>query len=493
MAPGGALVFDGQTQRNGTKKPKRLGMGLIAFGSVFFGLAVLFLVQAQYNPDPLAKRSITSAAWWISTIEENAFRRLAVVSGDFNDIYVSPDAKLVVAVGNGGLVLRSDDGGLSWTKSVISNQAPPQNATNPRMERLRSKQSQAEARSKNLNAEIEKLNTLEGEQFKRYQELLKSAKSALKSKKGGDGKSRQLMRDAERELERSVRTAAKSRDLEDQQVRLWGQMNDRAKEIAALLASDTDIAAALAKPAAAANLRGIDFTGGIGWAVGDAGVVLKSTDGGRNWSRTGPLSADDFVAVAFTSDGTNGGIMRANDVAYRFGRDRVWRQGDEPLSYTGLRLRFRNFTVYGYGHENQVWLLSKDGLPSLVHAFSTLDLIDGKREPPQASAGQTESKSGLIALEVGQAGQKIWAVGENGKGRRTDVQENFDLSSTPPVWTDFDTGLTADLAAVRFGEDGLTGWVVGKMAHWVSQLMAVRPGERRRCRHSAKGRILAGA
>lgn len=55
-------------------------------------------------------------------IERNAFLRLPVVHGALLDVLALPDGKRVWAVGARGLVIHSDDGGLSWTqkKNVVS-------------------------------------------------------------------------------------------------------------------------------------------------------------------------------------------------------------------------------------------------------------------------------------------------------------------------------------------------------------------------------------
>ena len=56
----------------------------------------------------------TSSDWWRHPIERNAFTRLAAVSGGLNHVFALPDGKNVWAVGNGGLIVHSADGGKTW-------------------------------------------------------------------------------------------------------------------------------------------------------------------------------------------------------------------------------------------------------------------------------------------------------------------------------------------------------------------------------------------
>ena len=56
----------------------------------------------------------TSSDWWRHPIERNAFTRLAAVSHTLNHVFALPDGKNVWAVGSGGLIVHSADGGKTW-------------------------------------------------------------------------------------------------------------------------------------------------------------------------------------------------------------------------------------------------------------------------------------------------------------------------------------------------------------------------------------------
>ncbi|MDF3012002.1 MAG: hypothetical protein K0Q78_206 [Cellvibrio sp.] len=60
--------------------------------------------------------------------ETHAFRRLPIIIGDLNDVFVLPDSQLVWVVGNGGLILHSKDGGITWVQQPYPGGAPAKNA-----------------------------------------------------------------------------------------------------------------------------------------------------------------------------------------------------------------------------------------------------------------------------------------------------------------------------------------------------------------------------
>lgn len=80
-------------------------------------------------PDPLVP--VSGWRWWFTPIERNAFLRLPVIQGEIRDIYASAGSDIVLAVGERGLILRSDDSGRTWKRSSISSgpavpqQSPP--------------------------------------------------------------------------------------------------------------------------------------------------------------------------------------------------------------------------------------------------------------------------------------------------------------------------------------------------------------------------------
>ncbi len=71
----------------------------------------------RYAPLPDPFEPAESQTWWqwlTTPIERNAFRRLPVVTGDLNGVFALKGTDHVWAVGDGGLILHSADGGESW-------------------------------------------------------------------------------------------------------------------------------------------------------------------------------------------------------------------------------------------------------------------------------------------------------------------------------------------------------------------------------------------
>jgi photosystem II stability/assembly factor-like uncharacterized protein len=70
----------------------------------------------------------------------------------------------------------------------------------------------------------------------------------------------------------------------------------------------------IAPPAGGNAIRNITFDpGGTGWAVGDLGTILRSTDGGNHWEMCYSGTTDDLRAITFSSP-DNGWIVGDNGV-----------------------------------------------------------------------------------------------------------------------------------------------------------------------------------
>jgi outer membrane biosynthesis protein TonB len=88
-----------------------LALGLLAVAT--------FVAQRQApHPDmfrPAANGDIGNADWWAYPLERNAFKR-RVVRGHLWAMFVLPNTQTIWAVGEGGLVLHSADGGSNWVQ-----------------------------------------------------------------------------------------------------------------------------------------------------------------------------------------------------------------------------------------------------------------------------------------------------------------------------------------------------------------------------------------
>ncbi len=89
---------------------------------VLFGFSSFVAFIQTPRPHPGKKVEVFNWDWWRYPRESNAFLLLQEITVDLNDIYAlpgdGPGKKKVWAVGNGGLIVRSVDGGRTWVKGV---------------------------------------------------------------------------------------------------------------------------------------------------------------------------------------------------------------------------------------------------------------------------------------------------------------------------------------------------------------------------------------
>jgi photosystem II stability/assembly factor-like uncharacterized protein len=94
------------------------------FGSLAVALAVWSTWKAatqQPYPDPL--RPASWGEWFQHPYQRNGFARNPVIRGDLRTVFAVPGTRIVWAGGNTGLLLRSDDGGATWTRVPVAEPA----------------------------------------------------------------------------------------------------------------------------------------------------------------------------------------------------------------------------------------------------------------------------------------------------------------------------------------------------------------------------------
>ena len=98
-----------------SSESQKAGSG-ISSRALYFSLAIaIFVVSTtvafnqapRSDPEPV---SFFSLDWWIKPIEINASQRLPVISSRLNGIFVLPGTEKIWAVGDGGMIVHSDDG-----------------------------------------------------------------------------------------------------------------------------------------------------------------------------------------------------------------------------------------------------------------------------------------------------------------------------------------------------------------------------------------------
>ena len=101
-------------------------LGLLAIAClVVFGVAAWWSWRYAPLPDPFEPTESRTFGQWLTTpIEENAFRRLPVITGDLHGVFAVKGTDHVWAVGDGGLIVHSADGGESWEQQADIDWSP---------------------------------------------------------------------------------------------------------------------------------------------------------------------------------------------------------------------------------------------------------------------------------------------------------------------------------------------------------------------------------
>ena len=98
-----------------TLAPRKFSKGsyLWIATALVIAIAATFLAYNQRPyPYPLQERSWSD--WFLYPTEKNAFARLQYIPANLNDVFALPGTNKVWAVGDNGMIVHSDDGGLTW-------------------------------------------------------------------------------------------------------------------------------------------------------------------------------------------------------------------------------------------------------------------------------------------------------------------------------------------------------------------------------------------
>ena len=121
----------GRTTASTTAISLSQGVALVAVLILFFAATFVAFTQSPritvFQPPTLSEHLFYP---W----ETNAVKRLPIIIGNLNDVFILPDSQLVWVVGDGGMILHSKDGGITWEQqdypvdgSRKKAAAPPQN------------------------------------------------------------------------------------------------------------------------------------------------------------------------------------------------------------------------------------------------------------------------------------------------------------------------------------------------------------------------------
>jgi hypothetical protein len=106
--------------------------GSISHGPMLITVLLLFLgatyVAFTQSPRLNLLQPPTLSERLLYPWETNALERLPIVIGNVNALFVLPDSQLVWAVGDGGMILHSVDGGITWVQQDYPDGAAAKNA-----------------------------------------------------------------------------------------------------------------------------------------------------------------------------------------------------------------------------------------------------------------------------------------------------------------------------------------------------------------------------
>lgn len=229
---------------------------LILAGLVWIGLASIVALRQPPSGDPRQSTGPRQFAWWWRPIERNPLLRLAATRPLLR-IRRHPETGALYATGEGGLILRSSDGGRTWSQRPVTwlrNPASPELPT-------------AAPARRSSNAEADDVRLASFDQSS-PRDMVQQALP-----KGGDSK--------------NVDKKAPSYDAPAQ----------NAPPPAAIAEEPW-------RPVRFGELTDITFASkGRAWAIGTWGTVLRSTDGGDTWTQLGTGIRNDLHSIAAVQGG----------------------------------------------------------------------------------------------------------------------------------------------------------------------------------------------
>lgn len=438
-------------------------------------LALLSTVGAfQQAPHRNAYRPATkflSWDYWGYPVERNAFRRLPAIAGNLNDLAVSDDGQQVWAVGSGGLIVYSLDGGVSWQQGRIG---PPPAEALPRASSFWINEAQA------------------GMPPERQQQYLPPVDTGNSVPNVSNSKSDYANAPASQEVVADPKTQTTQSFVQSKDLPAIGS-NALPKQTFANTVSEpvsgpdkkspaTVEQAVVAKQQAAetdpksADLKAVAFTDTLhGWAVGNDGVILSTMDGGRSWQiqRSGTKGTLNGVYFA---DSVHGWVVGAGGIILATGDGgKSWQsQVSGTAQWLGCVKFADNLHGWALGANGLIVTTTDGGLTwqpqagNVTHTLNGVTFIDGLRgwavgekgaiiatsdggnNWQVQSGGSSEHLNGVRFLQDGLHG---WATGDNGVMLAT-----MDGGRS---WQTQITGTSSNLLSVRFLGDGSRGWAVG--------------------------------
>ncbi|MDT4290026.1 YCF48-related protein [Methylomonas sp. MO1] len=423
-----------------------------------------------YRPEP----KLLSWNYWAYPVERNAFRRLPAIAGNLNDLAVSEDGQHIWVVGDGGLIVFSEDGGVSWQQGQIGaapavplaqtdgfwikeaqagmpgayppqQQSAPTNLDNAPLSIRKTGSGEANA-AREINPALDYVNqspVQKAPSAPLEQELAapktnneptaptsKNLPQAITVEKAGDSvspppvqKQKPIGRDPKLANLYSVYFVDTSNG--------WAVGEDGVILVTADGAKSWQLQISGTKEI----LNSVHFVNPAhGWVVGQAGVILATADGGKSWKNQASVAGSHLNSVTF-SDELHG-----------------WAVGDLGA-------------ILATADGGQTWQAQAKNANQI---FQSVDFIDNRRGWAVGTGGRIVATTDggntwqsqpnqvsqfLRSVRLLKDGLRGWVAGTNGTLVAT---TDGGLS-----WRILTSGTSGELRNVKFSQNGSHGWAVG--------------------------------
>lgn len=321
-----------------------------------FVLATSIALKQEPRPDVYGASDRIDARRLLYPTERNPAQRLPALPTDLTDVYVLPGSKRIWVVGNSGFVAASRDGGRRWTQDTAlvrvlrdpetqgENAAP---ATVAMVARTGSRATTPGVKSLRLSL------------VEPAQAQSSPAQQSVQGPPRGDYRARDLERIDTLQVEQLDLDAAKQDPSISQEalrgeeetapvpdlLAVWFANRNRGWAVGTagtLVSTDDGGRTWIREPIrSVGDLRDVYFAETeTGWILGENGLLVRTTDGGLNWDEWGNVGSD-VEAVHFVDVRTGvavgaGGVFKTTDGGLNW--TRVW---EMPAAIGGRLLDVR--------------------------------------------------------------------------------------------------------------------------------------------------------
>lgn len=391
---------EAETDTQYTVHPQgRTRFWLIAATAVFLAATVLAFIQNP-RPDPYSPvPSLFSLDGWRYPLERNPHLRLSTIGATLNDVFARDD-RHIWAVGDGGRIVYSDDGGQSWTRQGLGISATL--AANSPAARL-------------------------------GDSLIRSVEAGQPGPPAG--------------LTSDIGTGSYGDNPAQNPVPTFGQTPPvvepgQQDKIPQPQVGTPKVPATPSIPPVPviADLQAVYFLADAqrGWAVGSGGAILATVDGGKTWRAQSSGTTFGLYDIVFDADGRRGWIAGEGTTILA-----TTDGGNNWQNQTKHVRKMRVLEAIAFAADGKRgWAVGSDG--------AILATVDGGNN---WSAKVFKTHPDFHGMYFAADGQRGWAVGSNGTILATTDGGND--------WLTQNIGTGEELFDIDFAADGKHGWAVG--------------------------------